>query len=299
MSGEWRSVLRLDHERRVVGGAPLDLTRSVQRGADLRIRTDFRYDEHMDTSSPNHELVHEVSDFRVTYLVDTEWVAGVMTLRQPVAGPQQFGPIPSMSFFLYNQDGRQSVARPLLEAPLRQGSQGQYADSPHPTMPKYHLMDSWDIHSNGPSLNFVYEFERYEFYVREDWVEVLSHDENGSVLSGSHKELDEAFRAGLELKVALAGLCDNLGSQDNEHHSEVFVQCGSGYSHSETGLFYAESHPVVRVPPGMPMGYQSRGWDFGWLLAHTNGNVSGLICDPYTLRFSRPTWRCPIRWFVR
>jgi hypothetical protein len=48
-----------------------------------------------------------VAEFRVTYLLDDSWSAGIMTLRQPVELPEGFGPRPSLSCFLYNQDGSQ------------------------------------------------------------------------------------------------------------------------------------------------------------------------------------------------
>jgi hypothetical protein len=38
-------------------------------GADLRIGTDFRFDEHLVPGSDNKEIVQEVSDFRTTYLL--------------------------------------------------------------------------------------------------------------------------------------------------------------------------------------------------------------------------------------
>ena len=56
--------------------------------------------------------------FAVTYLVHGDsgpWVAGVMTQRQPIECPTGFGPRPSLSLFLYNQDGHQAIARPFLD----------------------------------------------------------------------------------------------------------------------------------------------------------------------------------------
>ena len=45
--------------------------------------------------------------------------------------------------------------------------------------------------------------------------------------------------------------------------------------------------------------YESRGWDFGWLMARTDGYVARLLLNPYTLKFERSQGHYPIRWFVR
>jgi len=54
----------------------------------------------------------------------------------------------------------------------------------------------------------------------------------------------------------------------------------------------------VRVAPAIPLRYRSRGWDFGWLMARTDGALCHLRCDPYTLQFSRHEGRAAMRWFV-
>jgi len=113
----WNSVLELAADRSVVAGSREALRDAIGAGADLRIYTEFRYNEHIDPESDNSELVTEVSDFRVTYLVDEErWAAGIMSLRMPIQPPDGFGPRPSMSFFMYNENGEQAIARPHLDA---------------------------------------------------------------------------------------------------------------------------------------------------------------------------------------
>jgi len=98
----WQSALVLDRGRKPVGGSTRKLADAIRRGADLRIYTEFRHNEHIDTNSTNPELIQEVADFRVTYLLEERWVAGIINLRQPIELPDGFGPRPSMSFFLYN-----------------------------------------------------------------------------------------------------------------------------------------------------------------------------------------------------
>ena len=77
-----------------------------------------------------------------------------------------------MSFFLYNEDGQQALARPYLDAQEPQRD-------PVFSMPKYHLQESQDEDTNAPSRNFIYDFESFRFCVADDWEEVFHHSENG------------------------------------------------------------------------------------------------------------------------
>lgn len=292
----WQCVLELDEQRRIVSGSAEALCAAIGRGADLRIGTCFRHNEHIDPASDNPELIEEVAEFRVTYLLEGRWTAGIMTLRQPVGLPDSFGPRPSMSFFLYNQDGTQAIARPHLDGVPAAGLPGPSPMADHPDMPRYHQFDSWDAFTNAPSHNFVYDFGRFRFLVRDEWQQVCATAADGEVVSGSVAELAEAFAKGCEVKVGISGLGGDLG--EGPAH-EIFVQTHSGYYYTEQQLFIAGTHPLVRVAPSIPLRYGSGNWDCGWLLVRTDGQVKGLICNPYTLAFSRPSWRCPLRWFVR
>src|SRR4051812_35216018 len=91
----WRCVYNLNRERQPVSGSAHELVAAIRRGADLRIYTEFRHNEHIDMSSANRELIREVADFRVTYLLENRWVAGIISLRQPISLPDGFGPRPS------------------------------------------------------------------------------------------------------------------------------------------------------------------------------------------------------------
>jgi hypothetical protein len=99
---DWTSALELDTNRRVISGSSEALANAIRQGADLRIYTEFRHNEHIDVTSTNDDLIREVAEFRETLLVDDRWTAGFMTLRQPVELPDAFGARPSMSLFLYN-----------------------------------------------------------------------------------------------------------------------------------------------------------------------------------------------------
>lgn len=293
-------ALSLDAERRVRDGSAEALAAAIRRGADLHIGTEFRHNEHVDTSSDSPEVVRELAEFRTTYLIEDRWTAGIMTLRQPVSLPEAFGPRPSMSFFLYNQDGTQAIARPHLDGRPSAAATGSAPIDSHPDMPKYHVLDSWDAETNAPSSTFIYDFEHFDFLVRDNWTEVLAHDATGAVLHGSADALGEVCADGGEVKAAVQGLCADLaepGAAATDH--EVFVQVGSSYYYTEQRLFIAGTHPLPRVRASIPLRYATQAWDFGWLILRTDGRVISRICDPYTLRFHDGETRHAIRWFVR
>jgi hypothetical protein len=296
----WQCVLTLDALRRPVAGSADALCDAIRRGADLRIATEFRHNEHIDMDSQNSDLICEVAEFRVTYLLEGRWTAGIMTLRQPISLPDGFGPRPSMSFFLYNQDGQQAIARPYFDGASVEGAPGSSPLQDHRHMPKYHEQDRWDDATNAPNSNFVYEFDVYQFFVLDEWQEVLSHSADGTVISGSIERLAREFACGREVKVAIRGLCGDwteTSSLSMDH--EVFVQTGSCYYYTQHRLFIAGSHPIVRVKPAIPLRYTTEGWDFGWLLVRTDGLVVCRLVDPYTLKFRKSEGKCSIRWFVR
>jgi hypothetical protein len=300
-SAAWTCALELDSDRSVVAGSEVVLCDAIKRGADLRIYTEFRHNEHIDLASENAELVRESADFRVTYLVDERWVAGIISLRQPISLPDGFGPRPSMSFFMYNQDGQQAIARPYLDGGEVTGRLGPSPpNGEFAAMPKYHQQDNWDAGTNAPSSNFVYDFDVYRFWVHDEWRQVLAHSSDGTVDSGSVDALVDAFWRGCDVKVGIRGLCADLGEDGTPSvPHEVFVHAGSCYYYTESRLFLAASHPVVRCRPAIPMRYTSQGWDFGWLMPRTDGFVAGLIYDPYSLGYHRTGGTYALRWFVR
>ena len=206
-----------------------------------------------------------------------------------------------MSFFMYNQNGQQAIARPYLDGPPAAGQRGPSPVADHGAMLKYHEQDRWDAETtNAPSSNFIYDFYCYRYLVCDNWEEVFAHTAAGEPTFGSLESLYEAFSEGREIKVGIRGLCDDIeeNSSPVPDHT-VFVHIGPGYYFTEQKLFSAGSHPVVRVRPGVPMRYTSGGWDFGWLMPRTDGFMDRWLCDPYTLRFRKSSGRFAVRWFVR
>lgn len=290
-------VLELDFNRNVIGGSEKALVDAIKNCADLRIYTEFRHNEHIDGSSKNNELIREVSDFPATYLIDKKWTAGIMTLRQPVTLPDRFGERSSMSFFMYNQNGMQAIARPYLD------KSGYINPSPDPNygdidMTKMHYRDEGDTDENAPCRNFIYDFYSYKFFADDCWTEILSHDENGKVSSGSIEAVDKASREGKELKVAISGICDGLTCEKEIEH-ELFIATGPHYFYSESGYMVAETRPFVRVKPQIPMVYEHGNWDFGWAIVRSDGLVAGRYYDPYTLKVKHTFSKCKMRWFTK
>ncbi len=297
----WRPVVALDHERKLRKGDWAELVAAVRAGADLRMKSQFFHHEHIEPGSPNHALVEEVMDWRVTHVMENRWVSACANLRQPISLlGNGFGPDPSLSLFLYNQDGQQAVARLFLDEKVRSGSRGPAPVVPDPAMPKYHMQEVFDAGTNAPSRNFIYDFESMTWFVRADWTEVYSHAADGRARSGSRQELIRAFQNGAELKVAIEGLCDDLtpaGEVTLAH--ETFVHGGASYCYLEDDLLSVGSQPVVRVRPGIPTLYRSGGWDYGWLYLRTDGRVTRRLLDPYTRQFTDSVRHHALRWFVR
>ena len=298
-------ALELDMQRNVVSGSPEALRLSVKNAADLRIYTEFRHNEHIDTSATDNQMIREVSDFPCTYLIDDRWVAAMMTLRQPVTLPDRFGARASMSFFMYNEDGTQACARPFLDSYGYHETEGEppceMFGGGGEALPMIHMHDgkSYDLGTNCPSTNFVYDFYSYKFLTSDRWREVLAHDKDGKVISGSASLLDEASSAGCDIKVAIEGICDGVFGQHSNLKHEIFIETGPHYYYSETGFMVAETRPFVRVVPEIPMTYKSQNWDFGWAIVRSDGHVAGLFYDPYTLKVRRIYKKCAMRWFIK
>lgn len=290
--GRWGCELELDKDRQVGAGDPARLARSVAGGADLRVVTSFRHNEHVEIGSEDDQVVNEVSDFPVTYLVDEHWVAGAMTLRQPVFLREDFGP-PSMSFFLYNQDGTQAVARPYLTS---RRAEETFTAGQDVGGDRLLRLGEFDLGTNAPSSSFVYRFDHYRFVTRRRWREVASTSADGQVLSGCIDELGSAVRSGQGIKVAVSNFSPSPESDVSSF--QTMVRLTSSYSYTRDRRLIGLTMPLVRVRPSMPMGYSSGGWDFGWALVSTNGLVNYRRCDPQTLRFTDTRSHHSIRWFT-
>jgi len=296
----WKSVYELDKARKPSGGSPAALADAVRRGADVRTFTTFDWVDHMGTLSPDQGLVEETMDWRIVYLIEDRWTACVMSLRYPANAGLGFGKDPSLSFFMYNQDFQFGIARAFFGEAKGIKRNTLFSDLVDDKHSLYRVIDTADQDTISPSHNATYDFNVNKWLVRDDWQELLSHDAEGRVVSGSLRELTDAFRAGCSIKVAVRGLCRELyksGEPALDH--EVFVELGSMYNHKERGFFSGESLPLVRIAPAIPMRYTSGNWNCGWILPRTDGIVYHLVVDPITRDVQHPHARYPIRWFAR
>ena len=98
-----------------------------------------------------------------------------------------------MSFFLYNQDGHQAIARPFLDDRPAMGKPGVSPLDDHSATPKYHELENFDARTDAPSSNFIYDFEYFRYMTRSNWTEVFAHDSKGDVTFGQLDDLVDAF----------------------------------------------------------------------------------------------------------
>jgi hypothetical protein len=310
----WTVALELDPHRRVVGGSKQALVDALARGADLRMYTEFVFEEHIEpgwTGDPSlRGLIREVIDFRQTIIVDGRHAAGMTTLRQPLHPPFGFnGTDAKMAYFFYTSDADQARANLLIAGPDADQARAPGAPTPGthvtnpapPDMPKMSPEEAYDLGTLGPSRTFVYDMEVYRFIVRDSWEELLAHDADGTPIRGSIDAIEAAQIAGRELKVAISGLgaevADRVGLPALEH--EVVSNLGSGFFHVGPRLYNALTHPIVRLAPTVPLAYRSQGWDLVWVHLRTDGQATVRRLDPWTQTWSDTRTRFAARWFAR
>jgi len=298
----WQCLLELTPDRTPVSGDRHKLRDAIAHGADLRVFTEWLFEEHIapDLSRPMRDeeagLIQEVIDFRQTIVVDSDNAVGITNLRQAILPLIGFNPngSPRMSFFMYDLDGRQACANVLLDDTPLSAEPGATRIIPaRAEMPKMSEVEQHDAGTSGPSVNFIYDFERYRYFVRSDWQQLLHHDASGQIIDGSFDELHAAHRSGCELKVAIR----NLAGGELEH--EVISLVGTSWVHTARGELEGLTHPLVRLIPGRPIKYASGNWDVAWVFMSTNGDAKLRVLDPYTRQFRDETGKFACRWFVR
>jgi hypothetical protein len=302
----WSVALELGPDRQVRAGSKAGLAAAIGRGADLRVYTEFLFEEHIvpgGNGDPSLDgLIREVIDFRETILVHGRHVGAITTQRQPLEPPFGFnGTEPRMSFFMYTGDGEQRLANLVFAGVEAAPPPGERTVMPPPAeMPKMGEQEYFDLGTSGPSRNFVYDMERYRYVVRDDWEEVLGHDADGTVTAGSFDQLEAAQVAGREIKVGIRELAAELGGPDRDAPPhEVFTPVGSGFLHVRPRIYAALTHPLVRVAPAEPLHYASSNWDVAWVFVRSDGQATVRRLDPYTRRWEDRPARFACRWFAR
>jgi hypothetical protein len=290
----WQCLLELDARRNVVSGSAGALCEAIARGADLRVYTEWLFEEHVapDLGRPARDdeagLVQEVIDFREAILVGDDYAAGITTHRQAILPTVAFnrnGP-PRMSFFIYDTAGRQACANVLFDEPF-EVTRKTMMDAA-----KMHDVDPHDAGSYAPSCNFVYDMERYRYFVRDDWRQALCHDAGGRVVHGSFEDLHAAHHAGCDIKIAVR----DLAAGDSH---EIITPVGTSWVHTARRELEALTHPLVRVAAARPLRYASRNWDVAWVFLSTTGAATVRRFDPQRRQFTDEPGNFACRWFVR
>jgi hypothetical protein len=285
---DWRCALELRSDRSVAAGSKAELVAALGRAADLRVYTEFLFEEHIQPGgngdSTQDGLIREVIDFRETIVVGGHHAAGITTLRQALHPPFGFNGEPKMSFFLYTVDGDQACANVIFgEAADPSAAFGTRRVDPTPSdMPKMGPDEVFDAGTVAPSRNFVYDFERYRYFVRDDWQALESFD-----------AIEQAQLAGRELKVGVAGLLGPGAAH------EVFIGIGSGFLHTGPRWYSCLTQPLVRVAPAIPIRYASGNWDVLWAFLRTDGFAVVRAFDPQTRTWMDREEHFAMRWFAR
>lgn len=302
----WTLALELAPDRSVRAGSKEALAAAIGRGADLRVYTEFLFEEHIipggNGDASLDGLIREVIDFRETILVDGRHVGAVTTQRQPLEPPFGFnGTEPKMSFFMYTGDGDQALANLVFRGIDGAPAPGvRTIEPPPPGMAKMSEQEYFDIGTTGPTRNFVYDMETYRYFVRDDWQEVLAHDADGAVTGGSFDALEAAQIAGREIRVGIRDLAAGLGGADEPVvPHEVFTPIGSGFLHTKPRVYASLTHPLVRVAAAVPLRYASGNWDVAWVFLRTDGRAIVRRLDPYTRTWEDHEARFGCRWFAR
>ncbi len=286
-------VLELDHQQTCVNGSIELLNDRIRAGADIRIRTDFLHNEHIDPTSDDNQLVVETSTFPQTVLIDDRWSAYFMTLRQPVSLIEGFGYPNSLSLFCYNQNGQQAMARMVLDDTAEQTD----IWDPDADFPKMKTLSLNDTGTGGISRNFIYAFDRFRFFALNAFAERFSNAADGSPLSGALADIQEAYRSGHPIKLGIRGLSRVLWG-DNGHDDETFIHASSSYDYTGTPLMVANSAPFVSVPADIPLTYRPQGFRYCWLVARSDGYVAIRSFNPFDRSWTTQNAQLPIRWFV-
>ncbi|MDO5553299.1 MAG: hypothetical protein Q4G68_06020 [Planctomycetia bacterium] len=288
------AVLELDTHRKITTGSPELLRNAVANGADLRIATGFRHNEHIDVTSQDDQLIVETSSFKQTVLINDRWVAGYMTLRQPVTLVNGFGQPNSLSLFLYNQNGQQALARVIFED-RPDSAFGKKLESEG--VSKFHTFSQYDTESTGPSKNFVYDFDFYRYYVTEKYSFSYANDAKGNCKSGNFARLAQASEHGKTIKVGIRGISSYLWPE-YQATDEIFIPCGSHYYYAKKKLMVASTEPFVVIPATIPLEYRANALRYCWAIVQSDASATIRSYDPIAKEWHDYQTSLPVRWFV-
>ena len=289
------TVLVLNPQRKAIKGSTRLLNNRLAAGGDLRICTGFIHNEHIDPRSRDSQLIEETSTFAETVIIDGKWSAFFMTLRQPVHLRKGFGYPNALSLFLYNQDGRQGIARLVMDGTIDKTVK---RDSEHGGYPKMVTLGINDEQTAGISKNFIYDFENFDFIVSNCYREVYAHNRDGRRTFGSKEALAKAYRNGRGIKLAVKGLSKVLWGNTG-HEDEIFIHCGSSYYYTKDRLMFTNTLPFVSVPADIPLTYKPKSFRYCWIIARSDGRLEVRAYNVFKNTWETRAARLPLRWFAQ
>ena len=276
--GHWTKICSVAGDFQPAAGSVAAVAEAVRRGADLRRFSTY------DPESTG--LVEETMSLQTTWVFDDEHVGGLSTLRHPVDAGLDFWSRPTMAYWIFN------VTAPSASAMVPMD--GQAADRAE---------DGWVYVDNTPfdrALDKQWLSKQYHWWVRDDWEEVCTHDEDGNPSRGSWEDVRSAANDGCELKVGIRDLWSHLASpgvEPPEH--EVFTTCGTQFAHVDGAFFGALTTPTFLVRPVAPLKFRDDVVEPGWLLVRSDGRVKRQTLNVSTFKWEQTWGRYAVRWFAR
>ena len=273
---------------------------AIGRGADLRIYTEFLYEEHIlpgggdDRSGRpdprGHRLPRDDPRRRTRTWPRSRPCASRWSRRTASTAPTRRC---RSSCTRWTASRRWPTS---CSATRRRPScrPGERTVEPTPAdMPKMGDQEFFDVGTTGPSRNFVYDMETYRFIVRDEWQEVLAHDADGRVTAGSFAALEEAQIAGREIKVGIRDLGRRPRDGGDRRVAHEVVHARRVRLPPRPGRAVRHAHPSPRPDRAgaIPLRYRSGNWDVAWVFLRTDGQAHVRRIDPYTRAVGRTARR--------
>ena len=111
-----KCVLALDKHRNIVDGSEKALLDAIKNGADLRVYTEFRHNEHIDTSATDNQIIKEVSDFPATYVIDDKVITPALDDGNILPGVTRRSCIELLKKWGYDVEERKISIDEVIEA---------------------------------------------------------------------------------------------------------------------------------------------------------------------------------------
>ena len=184
MANKWVELCRVGRDFRPMQGDVAAVAEAVRQGADLR---------RFSTYSPKKiGMIEETMTLQTTWVFDNEHVGGLATLRQPVDCALDFHSDPCMAYWIFNVTAPSAMAFVPLNGQAADGATGNWARV--------------ENHPFTEETDVEWLSREYRWWVRNDWKEICSHDEQGHAVHGTWRDIQRAANNGCVLKVGIRNL---------------------------------------------------------------------------------------------